>query len=737
MPTELTALNAGIEAANQAANGPAYEQERADVKKWAEKIEKARKFDDVARKQYAIDRRMARGDTRAEVAANIVGTYIDILKAFLYAKDPDVDVLPARSTEPPSEESVRDAAMQMADSDPQVQAVVQKATMAAVAQAVANGQDPAQAAQIAAQVAKQGAVEHLAEQRFQELTTAYRKRQRDNKAFAETLELVVSRMFSDAKLKRRGLPWVQSALTISVGWLKGSWQERKGEDPLVKQQIADLQDNVNKVVALRQGMEDASGDELKAQQAALERQLTALESQVERVIARGFAIDFVAGEDITVAPGVDIVDYLDAAWIDHRIATPIADALADFKLDPTDAKVKRAKKYRERKPVMGVAESPMIDNVTEKDADRFIAGDEPGEGECGEDFYMVHETWDRDANCILTWIEGMDCWARKPYPPVATSRFYGFFLLALGDVDGQRHPQSIVARNAKLVDEFFRIKSAEAEHRRRVMPKIVYLKGMVGPDSVKAVIDGVTGEYVGIETTQANADLRQLFVPVAYPALDPALYDTSRIINDLERGFGIQEALAGAVTVAKTATESQIQQTGMQARTGARRDVLEDALGEIAVYAAEVARARMSLEDVQAIVGPDAFWPAYTGPDDLLKMVNVNIRAGSSGKPDTTAQQQAWSTILPQLQQGVQTVGMLRNSTNESMADSAEKLIRMTVERTGDRIDVDSILPPAGPALAPVPPGTDPNTPPGKDAPAGHAANAGAPAAPQASPIPA
>lgn len=625
---------------------------------------------------------------------------------------------------------MRAAATDMAENAPEVKMAVQQATMLAAQQAVALGQDPVQAAQVAAQVARQGATEHLIEQRFQELTAAYHKRQNDNKAFAETLELVVSRMFADAKLKRRGLPWVQSALTIAVGWLKGSWQERMGEDPIVKQKIADLRDNVNRVVTQRQAMEDASGTELEAQQAELERQMTALESQVERVIARGFAVDFVAAEDVTVAPGVDIANYLDAPWIDHRIPMPVIDACALFKLDPTSEKVKKAKKYRERKPTMGQDEAALIDSVEAKDADRFVSSDTQGEGECAEDFFMVHESWDRDENCIKTWIEGMECWARPPYPPVATERFYGFFLLAYGDIDGQRHPQSLTSRSAKLVDEYNRIGSAERTHRTRVMPKIIYLKGMVGPDSVKAVIDGVTGEFVGIETTVANPDLRQLFIPVQYPTLDPALYDRSRIVNELERVWGIQEALAGAVTVAKTATESQIQQTGMQARTSSRRDVLEDALSEVAIYAAEVARAKMSVQDVQAIVGPQAFWPEYSGPDDLLRMVNVNLRAGSSGKPDTTAQQQAWSTILPQLQQGVQTVGMLRNSTPEAMADSAEKLIRMTVERTGDRIDIDSILPPAGPAPVAMPGApVNPNMPPGADP-----ANAGAPMSPQPTP---
>ena len=39
-------------------------------------------------------------------------------------------------------------------------------------------------------------------------------------------------------------------------------------------------------------------------------------------------------------------------------------------------------------------------------------------------------------------------------------------------------------------------------------------------------------------------------------------------------------------------------------------------------------------------------WPEYQGPNDLNSMVVVDIRAGSSGKPNTTAERQAWKAFF-------------------------------------------------------------------------------------------
>lgn len=709
MTTDTTALDAGI----AEADGPEKAREYADVKKWWDRIEEARKFDEPARTQYAKDRRYARGDSGFEVDANIIGTNIDILESFLYARDPDVDVTPAQACEPPSIDALRDVAEGMVESDPQVM----QARLLAEQAALDMGADEMQA-KAAGEQAALAVAETLIQTQFEELQKRYAKRQRDNKAYAQTIEILVSRLWKDAGLKARGRPWVRSGLTVGVGVLKASWQERTAPSPETTKAINDLQDNIKRAAAQRAALEDASGDELEAQIAEHERQLKALQGQAERVIARGFVVDVVRAEDFQVAVGFPIALHCDAPWNAHRIPMKCDEAAAHFGLGKE--KMATAVKYTSRKPEMVRTTSAMVEtNIKAEEADAFTQSGHGGEG--GE-WVMAWEVWDRESNTVLTLIEGVKCWAKPAWSPTATTRFYPFFLTTTSEVDGERHPQSLVTRSAKLADEYNRIGSAEKEHRSRIKPKTLFNAGSMPPEDVKKIEGGTTQELVGISPTNPKADLRGMVVPLAYAGLDPALYDRSRIIQELERIWGIQEALSGAISVEKTLGEAEIQQAGFQARTNGRRDIMEAALQELAQYTAEVARAHLSAEDVTGIAGPDALWPEYQGAADLASMVNVDIRAGSSGKPNTSAERQAWATQLPLLQQGIQMIGQLRMSTPADIADCYEKLLRITAERGGDRLDIDALIPKAGPA--PLPGAPVPGAPavPGEAAPADSAA---------------
>ncbi|MGH8032705.1 MAG: hypothetical protein ACREO8_10165 [Luteimonas sp.] len=711
MNDEIATIDAGI----THADGPDKAREYADVAAWQKRIMDTRKWDEEARKQYAKDRRYARGDSVFLVDDNIVGTNIDILESFLYARDPDVDVLPAKSCRPPSIETVRDAAEETVQRSPGVAQIGAQVA----AQAIVMGL-PQQQAIIAGQMAENAKREEMIRAEFDRLQERYARRMRDTKQYSETVEIVISHLWRNANLKARGRRFVRSGLTIGLGILKASWQERTAPSPETVAAINDLQDNIKRAAAQRAALDDASGTALDAQTAEYQRQLKALKGQAEQVVARGYVIDQVAGEDFQVAPGYQVASHLDAPWNAHRIAMLKSDVMATFGL--TADQIKGATIYMARKPVMkqlrSANEREIEDAASAADADAFVAAGSSGSGsDCGEagEWVMVWEVWDRQSNHVLTLIEGMKCWAKPAWEPTATERFYPFFLFTTAEVDGQRHPQSLVSRASKLVDAYNRIASQEEVHRKRINPKMLFLKGQIGGDAATKIVESETGEWVGVETTQPNASLASLFIPCPYPGLDPALYDRTRLMNAIERIFGVQEALSGSVTVAKTAREAEIQQGGFQARTGGRRDYLEMVLQELAQYTAEIARAHMDADDVRAIAGPDALWPEYVGAADLNTMVQIEIRAGSSGKPNTTAEREAWAQQLPLLQNAIVQIGQLRNSLPTDVADCLEKLLQITADRSGDRLDMDQLVPKIGPPPAPMPVGPDgaPLTEPG------------------------
>src|SRR5271170_4365306 len=70
------------------------EKEFLLVEKLWKVYDDARKFDENFRKQIAIDRRYAAGtsDLSWAVTTNLIGAFIDILVALLYARNPDVSV---------------------------------------------------------------------------------------------------------------------------------------------------------------------------------------------------------------------------------------------------------------------------------------------------------------------------------------------------------------------------------------------------------------------------------------------------------------------------------------------------------------------------------------------------------------------------------------------------------------------------------------------------------------------
>lgn len=600
------------------------QEDQADIqaaKRILEEIKEVREFDEEARKRYARDRAYARGDSPFPVKVNLIKSYISILTSFIYARDPDIDVLPSKR--------------------------------------VGTGE-----LEDATQLAK-----------GQEVVAAY--------------------LWRKARVKAHARRWVRSVLTIGIGWLKVSWADGKGLSPATKAEIRSLQKNLAMVNAQRAKVMDGDVADMDAEHARLRELIRSTQLNVEQLTAQGLIVELVPAEDMTVSDDVpSVLEYHDARWMSHRYFRTPDESAALFPDVPKEKWANLCSYGKRKVSVATDATSKALPNseVSVDDADQYIkgSGSSVGKGK----FVCFHEKWDSETNMVYTVAEGYDGYCQQPFAAPVSERFYPFFGLSFTEIDGERHPISLVTDSMRLQDEYQRMRSNKKTWRQRTKPKTIFNEMEISATDANKVNKGETQEMVGVSPTSGmKADLRKLVVPLSYATFDPMLFDTAEIRSELEMLWGIQEALSSSIQVAKTATEAEIQQTGTNARTGAMRDAMEQCLTEMAQYSIELAVQNLGESEAREIAGEDVLWTMTSDPSLLQLMVNVEIRAGSSGKPNTTQQREAWASTEPLIEKLVQQIATLRQSDPIETAQCLEELAIETFDRMGERFDPARFFP--------------------------------------------
>lgn len=490
--------------------------------------------------------------------------------------------------------------------------------------------------------------------------------------FCKTMQSVLNRVFiKDANLKQRAKSAIRSAMTTGIGWAKVSWQKDVRTDPIIQNRINDTQDNIQRIRMLIEEIDD--GDEsrcdLEAKQAELDQQLIALQEQAEVSAFSGIAIDRVLTEDIFVLDDTlyDFDQYVQGEAIAHRVWMTEEKYKQQFGKDCPE----KATRYGTNKK--------QDSSKTSDDDTRLVA---------------VFEIWNKTSNTIYTLCVGADEFSRDPYvPSPAGKRFYPFFALAFNPVDGRLAPLSDAELLKELQDEYNTTRTNFAEHRKENIPVRVYRKGGdLSERDVNALANRRANDWVGIE---GNPDkpLEQDIAILQNPSVDPATYDVSPILRDAEMVLGAGDASKGTINKAKTATEAEIMAQGLQSRVAERQDVVEDWIAEMANFAAELCLQELSPAQVQRIAGMDASWPQLN-KEQIFDLVSIEIRAGSSGRPNKAKEREQWGQMLPQIQQAITQVMDLRKNGQNDMAETVMKLLEETLRRFDERIDIESFMPP-------------------------------------------
>ena len=496
------------------------------------------------------------------------------------------------------------------------------------------------------------------------------------KKYGKTTEVVLQRMLvRDGDLKGRVKAVTRAAMLCQVGWLKVTYQKDVREDPEIKNRMNDIQDDIERLRASAATLDEANQDH-DLRLAEMQAQLDGMRSSHETVVSSGLVLDKLMSEDVLVLdPTVrDFGDYRQSSRIAQRTWMDEDMFRQRFKREPSS------------KATLWSGSS--IQKATQGEGSNIKAGDKEAE------FCAVWEIWDKTTQTVYTWAEGEEEWCREPFQPKAVGRrWYPFFGLCFNPVDGELYGISDVELLVGLQEEYTSTRDALAKHRKYSIPlRVVRSGGSLTPQDVQNLKDAEYGDTV-IVSGDSSVPLTNDVTTVEGPPINPALYDVSMIRTDIEMVSGASDASRGMVAQAKTATEAEIMQQGLASRTGERQDIIEDLIEEMAKYSIEVLTGELTMPEVIRFAGQAAVWPQGGQMDQVFDVLNLEIRAGSTGKPNKNGEREQWISLMPILQDAIQKVTELRAAGQNDMADAITELTRESLRRFDERIDLDSFIP--------------------------------------------
>lgn len=497
------------------------------------------------------------------------------------------------------------------------------------------------------------------------------------KGFCQTAQVLLNKLFIDeTDLKKRIKANIRSVMTTSVGWLKLGFQESLVGDPIIVRRVNDIQDNIRRMEYLAQSNKTETDiAKLQTNREELRVQARALMESSEVRQFKGFVLDRVPTEDILILDEsiVEFDDYVHAKKL----------AMGVWMTDDI---------YKEtfgHETPTGASEFGVPETTSEGDGRPQF-----GDADAKLKYRRIWQVWDKTANTVFTVVEGGSGYCRQPFvPQPAALRWYPFYCLAFNIVEGRWRPLADVELLRKLQDEYNTTRHLFAEARKEAIAVWVYRKsGNLTEDDIKKLADRKARQFIGVEGNP-QVPLKDDIMMMPGIEIDPAAYDVTIIRNDMDMLVGLSDASRANLIEAKTATEAEIMRQALQNRTSERQDTNEDLISDMAKAALEIALQKYSKDEVMEIVGAGCEWPEQLSPEEIFRQVAVTVRAGSSGRPNMTKEREQWTAVMPILKETIAGVMELRAAGQFDMANAQIELLKETLRRFDERLDLDKFIP--------------------------------------------
>lgn len=381
-------------------------------------------------------------------------------------------------------------------------------------------------------------------------------------------------------------------------------------------------------------------------------QLEALESQIEMAKDSGADMTNVLPRNLIVDPYAEQQDGLDGSWMAERVFLPTNYLIAKFtqkdpESDVDDDKAVRTLVYKpthrasfvpsegQREDGMNIVMNAIGGDAAAHTTDERMAYINMYYTEC---FFV----WDKSTRRIMLFHRDDWAWPIWVWDDfLKTSRFFPYFITGFSMSTGGTVMVGETAYYLDQQDDVNDINRQMARIRRAVFDFWYYNSDVTNVDEVEEFIDGIrTGRgnrhTLGIRAGEKK--ISEMIEAVAPPSVQfEKLFDKAPIIESVNRLTNTSDALRGVQFKTNTNTSAvDTYQESMRLSVGAKVDVVEDVVADIAMSLAEMCIQHYTTEEVAGLIGPKLA-SGWKQMDIATFHSNYSLRvvAGSMEKPNS------------------------------------------------------------------------------------------------------
>ncbi len=502
----------------------------------------------------------------------------------------------------------------------------------------------------------------------------------------KTLEIVYQYMcdICEPGFKRQMKALVRRVATAGVGYVRINF-ERHSENAIASTDTTTtIVDLVRRAKSILMDLSEGDITQESPELQDLKQILMAMQSCGEEAMAdvqEKLVFDFPCPTSIIVDPRCRSLDgFVGANWIAQKYVLPLQEVNEFFELDikTTDGVIL----YKEDGiPTELKAIEPSSTELPEK---QLVCLWEVFDHRTKNTFFIV--------NGYKNYVQEPE--TLKPY----VKGFWTIKSLTFNDIETEPSARSTIfpPSDVQLVKsaqrEWNRTRNALRNHRTQNAPKYVTGAGWLTEADKEALANAKPGQVIELQGIPPSADVGKLLAPFLHSPVDPTLYDTIPLQQDILFVIGTQEATQPASNKA-TATAASINEQSRQQVVGSNVDDLDDFLSSLAEDSGQVLLQEMSPDTVKRIAGPGALWPPPGQNEDFVNELYLDVVAASSGRPNKALEIANFTQVAPiMLQAGV----------------NPQFIIRESLKRLDDRLDPEEAfasgpaptMPMGGPPLA-------------------------------------